>query len=113
MATVPTVILEIGYAPDSLTCVYTNPASVKTIIKSFLVTNKTAENQSLSFWKVPSGETCGDGHLVFPGIDILPLEHLCFAYPDPGIVLKNNGDKLYNQASVVSSVVVHIYGFTL
>jgi hypothetical protein len=109
-----TRLADIQYIADSAGAIYTNPASAKTYIKSFVLFNGNSSAETVKLYNVPDNAgavgTAGVSN-QFVEITLSALETLMFDLPYP-ITLIDENDTIQAVTITASKVTVQILGDT-
>ena len=112
MARQNTRLADIQYVANSAGAIYTNPASTKTYIKSFILFNNSTTSQLVKLYSVPdssgSAGTAGISN-QFAEINIVGKETFMLDLPYPITIIDTN-DTIQAVTDTASQVTVQILG---
>lgn len=91
-------------APGSAS--YTVPVSTTTIVKQIMLSNITANAQSVSVWLKPNGVTIASSHLIFHSLSLVANETTLLNLA----LVMNAGDALFIRTGTASAVVQTVTG---
>lgn len=112
MARQYTRLADIQYVANSAGALYTNPASTKTYIKSFVLFNGNSSAETVKLYNVPnSGGSAGTAGAEnqFAEIVLGALETLMFDLPYPITIIDQN-DTIQAATTTASKVTVQLLG---
>jgi hypothetical protein len=112
MARQNTRLADIQYVASTAGAIYTNAASTKTYIKSFLLFNGHTSSETIKLYNVPDSTgsvgTAGAAN-QFAEIILASLETLMFDLPYPITIIDEN-DTIQAVTTTASKVTVQILG---
>lgn len=112
MARQYTRLTNIQYVANSAGAIYTNPASTKTYIKSFLLFNNNSTSETVKLYNVPdSGGSVGTASAAnqFFEVALASKETLMLDLPYPITIIDTN-DTIQASTTSASQVTVQILG---
>lgn len=112
MARQYTRLTDIAYISNSAAAIYTNPASTKTYIKSFIIFNNNSTSEVVKLYNVPdSGGSAGTASAAnqFAEVTLATKETLMFDLPYPITIIDTN-DTIQAVTTSASQVTVQILG---
>ena len=112
MARQYTRLADIQYIASSAGAIYTNAASTKTYIKSFVLFNGNTTAETVKLYNVPnSGASAGTAAVSnqFAEISLASTETLMFDLPYP-ITLIDENDTIQASTTTASKVTVQLLG---
>ena len=112
MARQYTRLADIQYIASSAGAIYTNAASTKTYIKSFVLFNGNTTAETVRLYNVPnSGASAGTAGVSnqFAEISLASTETLMFDLPYP-ITLIDENDTIQASTTTASKVTVQLLG---
>lgn len=107
-----TRLTDIQYVASSAGAIYTNAASTKSYIKSFILFNGNSSTETVKLYNVPDSTgsvgTAGVGN-QFAEISLAALETLMFDLPYP-VTLIDENDTIQATTTTASKVTVQVLG---
>jgi hypothetical protein len=112
MARQNTRLVDIQYVASTAGAIYTNPASTKSYIKSFILYNSGATSELVKLYNVPDSAgsvgTAGVGN-QFAEVNILSKETFMLDLPYPITIIDTN-DTIQAETTTGSQVTVQLLG---
>jgi hypothetical protein len=102
---------ETAYLGDTTGTALVEHSSGFTYIRLIILYNSDSSARTVSLYNVPDGAAVGNSHQFF-GASLDAAQTVMLEFPAPGIMLKDNLDRIWGKASVASKVTVQIYGAT-
>lgn len=107
MSVIAKALINSGYAPNTLTTMYTVPALTAALIDKFTANNTSGATATLDIYIVPSGGTAGASNKLVSALSLTAGQIL-----DVGLQnhILNAGDFIATNASAATAIVVRASG---